>query len=354
MGAPNCQLPVTIYPIVTKKASKPLAFKDALAAMSAADNTVAENALRAFFDLSDEKLEAWKFAWQQLPGERRIDLMEQMRDFAEEDFEQDFNALYRAGLFDPEERVRLAAIEGLFEDEHPSLMTPLIALLKDDASETVRAAAAQSLGRFVLLGEQDGMTAPRREQVYTALMRALLIEPANSAVHRRALESLAYVTNAEMDLRIRDAFNAQDDLLRLSALVAMGHSSNRAYIELVRSELHSLSPAVRREAARASGNLEDEEAVPDIAQLLEDPDQSVRFVALDALAEIGGKDARRWLEAATNSEDEEFAAHAEEALEELDFWHGEIDFSLALFDEDEQKPTHVFTPKPSKSDPPTN
>jgi HEAT repeat protein len=233
----------------------------------------------------------------------------------------------------------------LFEDEHPSLITPLITLLKDDPSESVRAAAAQALGRFVLLGETNGMTQPRRDQLYAALMRALLFEPASSPVHRRALESLAYVTNEEMDLQIRDAFNAQDDLLRLSAIVAMGRSTNRAYLELVRGELHSLSPAVRREAVRAAGSLEDGEAINDIAQLLDDPEEGVRLAALDALAEIGGKDARRLLEAATASEDEVFAARAEEALDELDFWHGEIDFSLALFDEDEQKPTHVFTPK---------
>lgn len=318
--------------------------------MSAADKVLEENAMRAFSDLSGEKLEGWTSAWQHLAGERRIAVMEQLRDFAEEDFEQDFNALYRAGLADVEERVRLAALDGLFEDEHPSLISPLTALLKNDASEAVRAAAAESLGRFVLLGESDGMTQPRRDQVYAALMRALLVEPAGSLVHRRALESLAYVTNEEMDFQIRDAFNSQDDLLRLSAIVAMGHSNNRAYKDMVRNELRSISPAVRREAARASGALEDEKAVPDLAQLLDDPEESVRFSALDALAEIGSNEARRLLEAAAESEDDDFAAHAEEALEELDFWHGEIDFSLALFDEEEQKPTRVITPKPAKSD----
>jgi HEAT repeat protein len=335
---------------VTKKSSKPLALKEAIATMRAAGQPLEVNAMRAFTDLSGEKLEMWTKAWQQLAGERRIAVMEQLRDFAEEDFEQNFNALFRAGLSDVEERVRLAAIEGLIEDEHPSLIAPLVSVLKGDPSETVRAAAAQSLGRFVLLSETDGMTQARRDQLYAVLMRALLIEPASSAVHRRALESVAYVTNEEIDLRIREAFDAQDDLLRLSAIVAMGHSSNRAYVDLVRSELRSLSPAVRREAARAAGSLEDGEAVNDIAQLLDDPEESVRLVALDALAEIGGKDARRLLEAATASEDEAFATHAAEALDELDFWHGDIDFSLALFDEEEQKPKRIITPRVTTDD----
>lgn len=335
---------------MTKKSSKPLAFKEAIATMIAEDKPLSANAMRAFSDLTGEKLEVWTTAWKHLPDARRLALMEQLRDFAEEDFEQNYNALYRAGLFDVEERVRLTVVEALFEDEHLSLVTPLLALLKDDPSETVRAAAAQSLGRFVLLGETDGMPSARREQVYAVLMRAFLIEPSSSPVHRRALESLAYVSNEEMDLQIREAFDSHDDLLRLSAIVAMGNSANRAYVELVRNELNSLSPAVRREAARASGRLEDEEAVPAIAPLLDDPDESVKLVALDALAEIGGKDARRLLEIAATSEDEDFAAHAEEALDELDFWHGDIDFSLALFDEDAQKPTHVFTPELAQDD----
>jgi HEAT repeat protein len=164
-------------------------------------------------------------------------------------------------------------------------------------------------------------------------------------VHRRALESLAYVTNEEVDLQIRDAFNSQNDLLRLSAIVAMGRSNNRAYLDLVRAELHSVSPAVRREAVRACGELEDEEAVGDLAELLEDPDQGVQLAVLDALAAIGGKEARQLLEAAVGSDDTALAEHAELALEEFEFWHGEIDFSLALFDEDELKPARLPKPK---------
>jgi HEAT repeat protein len=333
---------------VAKKVSRPISFGKAIAALGA-DGRLDEATLRAFSDLDGERLAMWQDAWRNLTLNRRISLIEALRDLAEEDIEVDFRPLFRSALGDIEERVRLTSVEGLYEDDHPSLIAPLIALLRDDPSETVRAAAAESLGRFAYAGEMDRISDARREQVYAALMRALLTSPDDSLVHRRALESLAYVTNEEIDLQIRDAFNSQNDLLRLSAIVAMGRSNNRAYSELVRSELHSVSPAVRREAAKASGELEDEDATPDLAQLLDDSDQDVRFAALDALAMIGGKDARRLIEESANSDDAAFAEHAAQALEEFDFWHGDLDFPIALFDEDEHKPSKVVKPRSRRS-----
>ncbi len=328
--------------------SKSIAFADALA-MVVPGAKPSDAALRAFSDLAGEQLSQWHAAFAMLPADQRSGLIERMRDLSEEDIEVDFRALFRIGLTDGAERVRLASIEGLEEDDRPSLIDPLIARLRDDPSETVRAAAAQALGQFVYIAELDRVNNARREQLYAALMRALLTTPEESLVHRRALESLSYVANEEVDLQIRDAFNSSNDLLRLSAIVAMGRSQNRAYQTLVRDELTSISPAVRRQAAFASGQLEDEDAVRDLAALLDDPVMDVRFAALDALAAIGTQDARALMVQATASEDDEFAAYAEEALEILDFEHGDIDFSMALFDEEEQKPTKIVKPKPDSA-----
>lgn len=323
---------------MTKKSTKEISFDDALAALGAS-KTLSDAVLRAFSDLEGERLAAWQGAWRNLGADRRLAIIEQLRELAEGDIEADFRNLFRFGLADPNERVRLASVESLYEDDHAGLITPLTVLLRDDPAETVRAAAAEALGRFVYAGEIDRLSEERRTHAYAALMRALLTTPEASLVHRRALEALAYVSNEEMDLQIRDAYNSQNDLLRLSAIVAMGRSNNRVYRDIVRDELHSVSPAVRREAANASGELEDDDAVPELAQLLDDPDESVRFAALDALALIGGNDAKRLLQAAAESDDAELVEYAEQALEEFEFWHGELDFSMALFDEDDQKPT---------------
>ena len=325
---------------MSKKTTQPISFQRALEALTT-ESEPGQQSLMALSDLEGERLTAWQEAWGTLSADRRAALIEQLRELAEEDIEADFRPLFRISLSDPDERVRLVAVEGLYEDEHPSLIPLLIGLLRDDPSPTVRAAAAESLGRFVYLGEMDHLSDARRSQVYTALMRALLTSPEDSIVHRRALEALAYVSNEEVDLQICDAYHSQNDLLRLSAIVAMGRSSNRAYCEIVRSELHSVSPAVRRRAAEASGELEDEEAVPHLAQLLEDPDEEVRFAALDALALIGGKEAEKLLRAAADSDDDALAEYAEQALEEFEFWHGEMDFPMALFDEEDLKPKPI-------------
>ncbi len=326
---------------MTKKTSnKSVPFEHAIESLRA-EAEPSQESLLAFSDLAGERLALWQNVWAALSADRRASLTEQLRELAEEDIEADFRPLFRLGLSDPDERVRLASVEGLFEDDHPSLIPLLIALLRDDPSQTVRAAAAESLGRFVYFGEMDRLSDARRSQVYAALMRALLTSPEDSLVHRRALESLAYVSNEEVDLQIREAYYSENDLLRLSAIVAMGRSNNRAYCEIVRSELHSVSPAVRRRAAEASGELEDEDAVTDLAQLLDDPDDEVRFAALDALALIGGSEAKKLLRAAADSDDDALAEYAEQALEEFEFWHGEMDFPMALFEEEDLKPKPI-------------
>ncbi len=332
---------------MTKRSSQSTSFRHAIEVLHTQEEPDPK-ILLALSDLEGERLDLWQSTWHNLPADRRASLIEQLRELAEEDIEADFRTLFRIGLGDPDERVRLASVEGLFEDEHPSLIPLLIGLLRDDPSQTVRAAAAESLGRFVYSGEMDRLSDARRSQVYAALMRALLTSPENSIVHRRALESLAYVSNEEVDLQIREAYQSEDDLLRLSAIIAMGRSNNRAYRDIVRSELHSVSPAVRRRAAEASGELEDEDAVPALAQLLDDPDEEVRFAALDALALIGGSEAEKLLRTAVESDDEAMAEYAEQALEEFEFWHGEMDFPMALFEEEDLRPKSIGRPKPKK------
>ncbi|MCS6847194.1 MAG: HEAT repeat domain-containing protein, partial [Anaerolineae bacterium] len=158
---------------MTRKSNKPVSFERAIEALRT-EGEPSQESLLAFSDLSGEQLAIWQNVWAALTADRRASLIEQLRELAEEDIEADFRPLFRFGLSDPDERVRLASVEGLFEDDHPSLIPLLIALLRDDPSQTVRAAAAESLGRFVYSGEMDRLSEARRSQVYAALMRALL------------------------------------------------------------------------------------------------------------------------------------------------------------------------------------
>ena len=91
---------------------------------------------------------------------------------AEADFEVNFNEVFRVGLADEDAQVRTASIEGLWEDEDVSLIPHLIACLKEDENVTVRAAAATSLGRFVLLGELGKIHTDFYTPAYDALLAA--------------------------------------------------------------------------------------------------------------------------------------------------------------------------------------
>ncbi len=305
--------------------------------------------LHGFNDLSESDLAAFQSTWTTLPIKRRADLVAHLLELVQNDIELSFNAIFRVILTDSEELIRLAAINGLGEEDNASLIDPLIAMLKADSSDRVRAAAAAALGRFALLSEVERLSKQRHTQIYKALLAAFRAAPEESIVHQTALQSLGYMPNDTVAMYIRAAYASDNLALRRSAVIAMGRSEDRQFAEFVRQELSALEPATRLAAAEASGELEDEEAVKELKVLLDDHDGRVRQAALTALAQIGNKEAHEILSQSVLSPDEEFAKMAGEALELYDFWHGEIDFSMTNFEEEDLKPRRVWqqrgTPK---------
>ncbi|MBK8026049.1 MAG: HEAT repeat domain-containing protein [Chloroflexi bacterium] len=75
---------------------------------------------------------------------------------------------------------------------------------------------------------------------------------------------------------------------------------------------------IRYEAARAAGELEIEEAVPDLAKLASDPDREIQEVAIWSLGEIGGDESLRilnhLLQRAMKAKDEGLKDAIEEAI----------------------------------------
>ena len=102
-----------------------------------------------------------------LTPRRRLELVSTLAEQAEANVHLNFLAVMRECLNDGEAQVRKVAIDGLWEDERTSLVGPLVRLLGEDPAPEVRAAAAVSLGRFVLLGvlgEISDATAARAER----------------------------------------------------------------------------------------------------------------------------------------------------------------------------------------------
>jgi HEAT repeat protein len=182
----------------------------------------------------------------------------------------------------------------------------------------VRAAAATSLGRFVLLAELEEL-----DERHGRLIRGALLEAINSMeeeleVRRRAVESIAYLGEDCVRDIIAAAYEDRDPLMRVSAVFSMGRSADRHWAAAAQTELASPDPAMRYEAARACGELELKEAVPALIGLLLDPDREVQSSAVAALGQIGGRRARQALERCCRSGDEVLRLVAEDALAELE------------------------------------
>ncbi len=291
----------------------------------------AQSLLYYLSDLDAEGIARVRLVWPGLPVELRRRLITCLVEMAEADFELNFSEVFRMGLEDEDAEVRTASIEGLWEDEDVRLVPLLVARLQDDESASVRAAAAQSLGRFILLGELNKIHQEPYHIAYQAVLATCQNEHEDIEVQRRALESLAYADNETVIQLIHKAYASTNEKMRVSAVFAMGRSANTYWSRHVRQELFSPNPEMRYEAARACGELQLREAVAELEELADDVDAEVQDAALWALGQIGGDRARSILERYCQADNEATRSAAEAALDELEFMYGDLsDFFARL------------------------
>jgi HEAT repeat protein len=294
-----------------------------------------EDRLHLLSDIDATQASTLTDRWTAIPTERRLALIDRLGKLADENFELTFERINRFAMTDPDELVRRAAIRNLWECEDPGLARSLLAALLDDASNSVRAAAAGALGQFVYLGEVDEVETGLLSRIEDSLLHSASRDD-DEGVRLRSLESLGYSSRSEVPALIERAFDSDDEPQVHSALKAMGRSANPIWQEQVVSQLHNPSPILRAESVRASGELELQAAVQDLIDLTEDADQEVRRAAIWSLAQLGGTRAgetlTRLLETAQNPDD---AALLEDAVDYLAFVDGTRDIALVDFDSDE-------------------
>ena len=297
------------------------------------DDKLHRSGLYLLSKMDQASLKTFQNIWPAVSTKRRQDIMQTLVEISEDNFEVHFDPVFLLGLGDEDAKVRASAINGLWENEDPNLISPLVHLLRADESVEVRAAAAIALGRFIYLGEIEKI-----DQRWAILAEEALLETIHQAredieVRRRAIESIAYSSEAGVVQIIENAYYDPDEKMQVSAIFAMGRSADARWQSRVIAELDNGNSEIRFEAARACGELEAAKAVPDLVKLIEyDPDLEVQEMAIWALGRIGGSAAREILEACLESEVEPLALAAEEALDELNLFSDSFEFDLFDFE----------------------
>jgi HEAT repeat protein len=169
-----------------------------------------------------------------------------------------------------------------------------------------------------------------------------LLEKANSedklAVRRKALESLGFSGRSEVLTLIESAFRRENPDWQASALFAMGRSSDDRWEEHVLSRLVDVNPVVRQAAVEAAGDLRLTAAGPLLLELLEEEEEdAITSAAIWTLSQIGGEDARLYIQSLLDiAEEEEHIRFLEQALDNLEFTDELNRFDLMSIDSDQE------------------
>lgn len=296
----------------------PSPLEEIIAELGDSDQPLLSSTLAELSNLNPEELGLFERAWETAEPKRRQQIVSRLVKLAEDDFELNFDTIFKSCLKDQNAEVCSKAIEGLWENEEPSLINPLMKLLEQDSSEKVQAAAATALGKFAMLAEHKKLRSCHESRICQALMRVIGDTSRPIAVKRHALEAVAPISLPEVEKAIREAYHSGDYKLRVSAIYAMGKNSNPSWLPILVKELGSADAEIRYDAAGACGELGEEDAVPHLARLISDPDVEVQLTVIRALGKIGSPEAKNCLEKCLDSSSEATQQAAEQALYELE------------------------------------
>jgi hypothetical protein len=280
--------------------------------------------LKYLSGLLNGDIQRFRTSWKALAEKVRRDLIRRLHELAEEDFAMDFSAIFRIALKDEDALVRAIAITGLEEIDDLRLVREFSHLLRHDPSSLVRTAAARGMARFVLLGELQKINRSPFQAAISALIEAYRDTCEELQVRRSAVEAMAYTGTRDVPKIIQEAYEHQNQDMRISAVLAMGRSADSRWADIVMSELRNSTPKMRFEAIRACGELQLREAAQDIIELTDDVDLEIKVISLWSLGQIGGRRARNTLERHIDSDNTVVQEAAQAALNELEFLYGDL------------------------------
>lgn len=268
-------------------------------------------------DLNDEGFAIFLNSWKKAEVKRRLSLISRMVSLSEEDFILDFTRIFKTGLDDAEEAIRIKALQGLGLEDKYVYTRPVMKVLKSDASADVREEAAGVLGKFALMVECGDMPEAIGQEIAEALVGTLENMREPLSVRRRALEAVAPFRQELVEHYIEDYYYSDDPKVKASAIFAMGLNCNERWLRFLADEMESDTAEFRYEAARAAGEIGDEESVPQLIKLVEDKDPEIQDAAIGSLGKIGGTEAKQVLNKLGKSPDSRIKDAAKAALSEL-------------------------------------
>jgi HEAT repeat protein len=284
--------------------------------------------LHRLSDLSPEDAGEIRKIWSSISPRRRTTLLEDLGQLGEADDILFFDEICRIALKDEIPAVRCLAIKILRTYELPNLIPVLLTMMVKDESPDVRAAAATGMGDFVYMGEIDEIPSKILRRIEDSLLRVINGSDKKN-VRCRALEALGHSSRDEVPSLIEKAYAMKDMDWQITALFAMGRSTDVRWRSQVLARLDDSHTSIRVEAVSAAGELELQEATKPLLKLLRDEDDEVRAAAIWSLSQIGGERVAEALEAMLErTQDENEAELLEDALDNLTFTEDMRNFAL--------------------------
>jgi len=306
----------------------PSPIEETIADLGNSSQSLLNSRLIDLSNLNSEELTVFEQTWAAMEPKRRRQIVHRLAELAEDNLELNFDSIFRGCLKDQDAEVRCKAIEGLWENDEPSLINPLIHLLEQDSSEKVQAAAAIALGKFAMLAEHEKLRSCHTSRLCHALLTTIDDNSKPVEVRRRALEAAAPLSLPQVKKAIMNAYQSHNSKLRISAIYAMGRNCDCSWLPTLLKELASADAEIRYEAVRACSELGEAEAAPHLIELIKDPDTDVQLAAIQALGKIGGTEAKEHLQHCLNNPSEAIRQAAEQALQELEAGEDPLSFRV--------------------------
>ncbi len=251
-----------------------------------------------------------------------------------------FQGVLRDHQADGSDRLLAAELAGDSVVINDELVDALLSILcSNDESEELRGRAAISLGpalEYAYMDEfEDPDDVPISEKTFLRIQETLLklyLDPeVPKEVRRPVLEASVRAPQDWHPDALRTAYSGDDEEWKLTAVFSMCYI--RGFDEQILESLGSKNPDIQYQAVCAAGNWGVGEAWPHVAALVtsEETEKDLLFAAIEAAVGINPKKAPEILFDLTESEDEDIA---EAALEALDMAGGLSELEDLDFDEE--------------------